>query len=75
MYIMPNLPTNHTKKTVDRFVFTQTYLLSPAFMNMIIMPSLLTVSIAIITSILIGVISSVVPANKAALANTIDILK
>lgn len=46
-----------------------------AFMNMIIMPSLLTVSIAIITSILIGVISSVVPANKAALANTIDILK
>ena len=28
MYIMPNLPTNHTKKTVDRFVFTQTYLLS-----------------------------------------------
>ena len=37
-----------------------------AFMNMIIMPSLLTVSIAIITSILIGV-SSVVPANKAAL--------
>jgi len=25
---MPNLPTNHTKKTVDRFVFTQTYLLS-----------------------------------------------
>jgi len=28
---MPNLPTNHTKKTVDRFVFTQTYLLSPTF--------------------------------------------
>jgi len=28
---MPNLPTNHTKKTVDRFVFTQTYLLSSAY--------------------------------------------
>ena len=42
MYIMPNLPTNHTKKTVDRFVFTQTYLLSREFPIKILNPLLFT---------------------------------
>lgn len=45
------------------------------FMDMIIVPNLFTASIAIGVSILVGVASSIIPANKAANANTIDILK
>jgi putative ABC transport system permease protein len=46
-----------------------------SFMKMSIKPSLFTVSIAIITSILVGVLSSLLPAKKAANSNTVDILK
>lgn len=45
------------------------------FMHMAIIPSLFTASIAIGISIFIGIVSSMIPANKAASANTIDILK
>lgn len=46
-----------------------------SFMKMSIKPSLFTVSIAVITSILVGVLSSLLPAKKAANSNTVDILK
>lgn len=45
------------------------------FMHMVIIPNLFTASIAIGISIVIGIVSSIIPANKAASANTIDILK
>ncbi|MEW8993255.1 ABC transporter permease [Clostridium sp.] len=45
------------------------------FMHMAIIPSLFTASVAIGISIFIGIVSSIIPANKAASANTIDILK
>ncbi len=44
-------------------------------MHMAIIPSLFTASVAIGISIFIGIVSSIIPANKAASANTIDILK
>lgn len=46
-----------------------------AFMKMIIAPSLLTASIAIGVSIFVGIVASIIPANKAATTNTIDILR
>ncbi len=45
------------------------------FMKMIVTPSLFTASLAIGISIFVGIVSSIIPANKAANANTIDILK
>lgn len=45
------------------------------FMDMTIIPSLFTASIAIGISIVVGILSSIIPANKAASSNTIDILK
>ncbi|HAK43023.1 MAG TPA: hypothetical protein DCM59_10400 [Clostridium sp.] len=45
------------------------------FMHMVIIPNLFTASVAIGISIVIGIVSSIIPANKAASANTIDILK
>ncbi|MEG1256076.1 ABC transporter permease [Clostridium sp.] len=45
------------------------------FMHMTIIPSLFTASIAIGISIFVGIVSSIIPANKAASSNTIDILK
>lgn len=46
-----------------------------AFMKMIIAPSLLTASIAIGVSIFVDIVASIIPANKAATTNTIDILR
>ncbi|MBU5228158.1 ABC transporter permease [Clostridium senegalense] len=45
------------------------------FMDITIIPSLFTAFIAIGISIFVGIVSSVIPANKAASSNTIDILK
>ncbi|GAB6168482.1 ABC transporter permease [Clostridium carnis] len=46
-----------------------------AFMKLTITPSLYTASIAVGISIVVGIASSILPAKKAANANTIDILK
>lgn len=46
-----------------------------AFMGMVIVPNLFTISIAIGISTLVGLIASIFPASKAANQNTVDILK
>lgn len=45
------------------------------FMKLTITPSFYTASIAIVISIVVGIASSLLPAKKAASANTVDILK
>ncbi|MGL5354618.1 MAG: ABC transporter permease [Clostridium sp.] len=45
------------------------------FLKMKVTPDLFTASIAIVLSIIIGMLSSILPAKKAANSNTVDILK
>ncbi len=49
--------------------------ISSIFLKLTVKPSLLTVFIAVAVSVVVGIVSSYLPAKKAANQNTIDILK